>query len=426
MTHMRSIHILAMISGLFPAWLLGQDTRVLFIGNSYTYYSDLPAKFIGLAADAGQSVTTGQSTPPGYTLEQHWNNSTTLNLIREGGWDFVVLQEQSQRPAFPDAQVEAQVLPYAQRLADSVRTYSPCAEVVYYMTWGRENGDQMNCFNWPPVCTYEGMQERLRNAYLLMAEANNGWCAPVGMAWWKVRQDHPDLVLYDPDGSHPSLAGTFLAASTIYSTVFRTSCADLEYTAGLSSDVAMVLCSIASATVLDSLDTWNIGVLDPVAGFTYEGSAPLTFGFTSTSPADLEHWWDFGDGNTGAGIEVQHTYDDYGDYEVMLTVTDACGRTDSTSHIVGAIMNAVGAISGSEPTYWTWQGDHVCFNAPGPGGTLRLFGDDGREVLRGIPDGSGRIQACIPSPYHSMFWSWSGPDGSRLGGRLPVRIMDGR
>lgn len=422
----RPIRSIVVACFLAPALLMGQDTRVLFIGNSYTYYSDLPAKFISLAAAAGKSVTTGQSTPPGYSLEQHWNNSTTLNLIREGDWDFVVLQEQSQRPAFPDAQVQTQVLPYAQRLADSVRTYNPCAEVVYYMTWGRENGDQMNCFNWPPVCTYEGMQERLRNAYVQMAEANDGWCAPVGMAWWKVRQDHPQITLYDPDGSHPSLAGTFLAASTIYSTVFRTSCADLVYSGGLSPDVSGILRSIASATVLDSLETWNIGVLDPVAEFTYDVTADLTIDLTSLSPGDLFHWWDLGDGNTATGASVQHTYGSAGYFEVVHAVTDACGRTDSTTQMVTNVINAIAGTWNNASHAWTWHGDHACFQAPQGGGILHLFGPDGRETLRLWPDAPGGDRTCIPAPGAALVWSWSGPDGSRLSGRLPLRIMEGR
>lgn len=55
-------------------------------------------------------------------------------MIRNGGWDFVVLQEQSQYPSFPQWQVETGVFPYAARLEDSVYAASPCAEPVFYMT----------------------------------------------------------------------------------------------------------------------------------------------------------------------------------------------------------------------------------------------------------------------------------------------------
>lgn len=72
------------------------------------------------------------------------------------------------------------------------------------MTWGRNND------------TYEGMQQQLTENYLEMADVLDAYCAPVGEAWRRVRRECPSLQLYNSDGSHPSPAGSYLAACVFY------------------------------------------------------------------------------------------------------------------------------------------------------------------------------------------------------------------
>ncbi|HYG15677.1 MAG TPA: SGNH/GDSL hydrolase family protein, partial [Bacteroidia bacterium] len=96
----KTILLLLTILNLFVAY--GQKRKVLFIGNSYTRVNDLPLITSGIAMNMGDTLVYDVSYPDGYTLEQHFTNSTTLNKIKAGGWDYVVLQEQSQRPSFPE------------------------------------------------------------------------------------------------------------------------------------------------------------------------------------------------------------------------------------------------------------------------------------------------------------------------------------
>ena len=65
------------------------------------------------------------------------------------------------KPFFPPSQVASQVYPYAESLCEYIREANPCTDPVFFMTWGRENGDSQNCAAYPPICTYEGMQDRL-------------------------------------------------------------------------------------------------------------------------------------------------------------------------------------------------------------------------------------------------------------------------
>jgi hypothetical protein len=275
--------------------LNAQTTRILFIGNSYTNSNNLPNMVRQIGLSAGDTIETSMVAPGGFTLEQHSTNPATQEAIAASGWHHVVIQEQSQRPAFSPGQVAQQVLPYAALLVEQIRAVDPCTEVTFMMTWGRADGDAQNCAVYPPVCTYQGMQQRLRESYLLMAGNNDAWCAPVGQVWKTHREAEPTLDLYTSDGSHPSVRGSYLAATTLFNTLFRRSAYSetVWSPASLnSSDVALIH-SLVVNTVLDSLGTWNIGVNDPDAHFVLQqfhrwlGSLVVLGRWNGTGPRQL-------------------------------------------------------------------------------------------------------------------------------------------
>lgn len=231
-------------------------TRVLFLGNSYTYFNDLPGVLTELAASLGHVVETAQNTPGGYSLQGHAANATSLDLIADGGWDFVVLQEQSQKPAFPLPQVEADFFPAATSLVEAIRAADPCAIPLFYMTWGRENGDASNCASWPPVCTYEGMQELLTERYLMAADMNDAWCAPVGVTWRDLFLN-TGLDLYNADGSHPSPQGTFVAASTMFVAMFGENPLASDYDGNISPVEVQTIHQAVWATWENDPEAWH-------------------------------------------------------------------------------------------------------------------------------------------------------------------------
>lgn len=230
--------------------------KVLFIGNSYTYVNDLPGTVRTLALGCGDTLNFEQSTPGGCTFQNHLSNATTTSLIAQGGWDNVVLQEQSQLPSFPIGQVQSECFPYAQQLCDLIRNSTPDAEIVFYMTWGRKNGDASNCANYPPLCTYEGMDSLLYWRYLQMAEDNHATVSPVGRVWHVLRDNHPEIELYSSDESHPSVAGTYAAAVTFYTILFKKSpaCISNDLTLGAA---AQAIRETVATVVFDSLDFWT-------------------------------------------------------------------------------------------------------------------------------------------------------------------------
>ena len=217
---MKSFILIAFIA--LSSICFAQTKSILFIGNSYTYSNggvDVMLKNIALAE--GDTLETEAFTVGGAKFSDFCNNPETFERIKSRAWDYVVLQEQSQLPSFPPSQVEAECYPYAKRLCDSIRANDSCTQILFFMTWGRENGDQDNCANYTPLCTYDGMQQRLRESYVQMAEDNNAIVVPVGLAWKYVRDHYPEINLYQSDGSHPSVEGTYLAAMTFRSILFQ-------------------------------------------------------------------------------------------------------------------------------------------------------------------------------------------------------------
>jgi hypothetical protein len=200
-----------------------EEKQVLFIGNSYTYYNNLPELIHNIALSKGNSLNYNSHTPGGSTLMQHASNANVQSLFTSNQWDYIVLQEQSQRPAFPPSQVMNEVYPYATSLCEDMREANSCVQPVFFMTWGRENGDQQNCQFYEPLCTYEGMQDRLITSYTEMAQENESLLAPVGVAWKNIREEHPEIDLYTNDGSHPSIQGSYLSACIFYSVLFNDS-----------------------------------------------------------------------------------------------------------------------------------------------------------------------------------------------------------
>lgn len=190
--------------------------RVLFIGNSYTSVNDLPGMLGGFARALSPQtrLETVAVMPGGATLESHWKGSEARERLHGGAWDEVVLQEQSLLGnlsvdgAIQMSPPEDRFFPYARLFAQEITAAK--ATPVFFMTWSRKA-------NLPA-------QRVLTWAYTHIAREQHGVLSPVGVAWQRVRQERPELELYNPDGNHPSPAGTYLAACVLYTSLFHKSC----------------------------------------------------------------------------------------------------------------------------------------------------------------------------------------------------------
>lgn len=259
------LKLILVICLFFPLPLKAQEdndtVRVLFIGNSYTHYHDLPEMVKQIASHAGMhekmKVSSTSFTPGGCTFKKHLENPELVKALKNSKWDFVVLQEQSTAPAQKTKSVIENVYPYAARLAALATEGSPDTKVIFYMTWGHKDGFAPAADHYPIITTYEGMQDRLITSYIEMAHDNGAMCAPVGMAWKKMRKERPYDTLYWPDRSHPSRLGTYLAANVIYSTMLGKPY-QTTWTGGLDAGLAEYIQQTAQQTVFDNRSLLNI------------------------------------------------------------------------------------------------------------------------------------------------------------------------
>ena len=323
--------------------LLHAQTRVLFIGNSYTAVNNLPQLTADCALSigfAGFPMEIASSTPGGTTFQVHTTNATSQSLINQGNWDYVVLQEQSQLPSFPDAQVAAECFPFATTLNEQILAADSCTETIFYMTWGRQNGDASNCASWPPVCTYAGMDSLLNLRYRQMAIDNAAILSPVGALWKYIRTNYPEINLYAADGSHPSLEGTYAAACSMVSVIFRTDPTLITYSTTLDPVVAEKIRLAAQAVVFNNLMEWHVGEYDPevLVNTTSNG---LTLQLDNQSVSSWNFTWDFGDGNSSTDFSPQHSYANAGVYSLSYSAIDACGRTSQGYWEIQILDNGV-------------------------------------------------------------------------------------
>src|SRR5262245_10750322 len=185
--------------------------KVLFVGNSFTARNDLPGLIAQLAAARGRALDHRLINVGGASLRRHWNAGTALKAIQDGHYAAVVLQEQSTLPVKNAARMHENVRLFADAIA------AAGARTILYMTWARRNQPES--------------QEAITDAYTGIGRELGATVAPVGRAWQEALRRHERLVLHDRDQSHPTLAGSYLAACVFLAVLFQ------ESPVGIESDV---------------------------------------------------------------------------------------------------------------------------------------------------------------------------------------------
>lgn len=176
---------------------------LLFIGNSFTARNNLPGLLTQLAAAREMSVECQLISTGGASLRTHWNAGESLRAIQTGHHDYVVLQEQSTLPIKNAARMHENV-----RLFDAaIRTAG--SKTVLYMTWARQHAPETS--------------EVIAQAYNAIGKELAATVVPVGVAWEGFLRTHDHPVLYDKDQSHPTIAGSYLAACVFFATLFKKS-----------------------------------------------------------------------------------------------------------------------------------------------------------------------------------------------------------
>jgi hypothetical protein len=225
-------------------------TNVLFIGNSYTAFNNLPAIFVALSRAGGHKVASQSLSEGGWTLAEHASAAETLSALNSRPWDYVILQEQSEIPA-EAASREELMDPAARTLVNEIE--STGSTPVFFLTWAHRDGLPAAGLE-----DYQAMQIALDQGYLEIARELQVEVAPVGAAWGSALETDPALTLWQADGSHPTPSGTYLAACVFYAVLFQESPLGLPPLAGISRSTARELQAAAENAVFTDPQQWNL------------------------------------------------------------------------------------------------------------------------------------------------------------------------
>lgn len=174
--------------------------RILFIGNSHTYYNDLPELAAERFRREGYDCQVTMIAHGGWFLDQHVQEPDVRFNILYGQYDYVVLQEHA-HPFGP----EERFLEAVRQLGRWIRQAG--SKPVIYMTWARKEEEQE--------------QARMSRAHEIAAAEIQALLAPVGDRWWEYLHSHPGVEMYDNDGAHASAEGSAFAAECIFRVILK-------------------------------------------------------------------------------------------------------------------------------------------------------------------------------------------------------------
>ena len=234
------------------------DIKILFVGNSLTFWNDMPDMLRRLAREAGRKVYIEDASEPAASLEQHSLSTTTRQRINEYNWDYVILQEGSARIAFPSTQPE--LYPQYETLKEFIWQCYPLSKVVLFLDWSPVDGIRLIDGQ---QLSFSEFQQLLHDGTRFLAYRFGFMVAPIGWGWRQVYEERPDLVLIGSDTVHPSKTGSYLQACIYFATLFQESPVGLKYRHDVTASNARYLQEVAAEVVLSDPAHWFLPPIDP-------------------------------------------------------------------------------------------------------------------------------------------------------------------
>lgn len=217
--------------------------RILFVGNSFTYYCDMPGMLARLSAEAGYELSVASVTKGGWWLERYADPENEMyaplhETYQTQQWDHIILQEQSFNPANDPERYLAAVRKLTKQLA--------CKQFIIYQTWAWEDGSEKLATT---GMTYQQMQEGLRDGCRRAAQELNALLVPVGDAWRTCYETHPEIKLYKDDHFHPCVTGAYLTSCVFFGALTGQSPLFLNTVEDVPEQTAAILRQIAADTL---------------------------------------------------------------------------------------------------------------------------------------------------------------------------------
>jgi len=288
-------------------------TKVLFIGNSITYFNAMPQTFETISNSLGDSSEVTMYAPGGTGFVNHVVDANVYDHFREGNWDFVVLQPGSGESFGMSFTIE-ETLERARVLTDSIYKYNPCTKVLFHEisngTFGVSATDSIN-YNYSMDVVKENIE--------FLCDSTESFFAPIGEALrTRWNSDLNDLLWGSYGDIHPNQKGSYIAACIFYSTIFQKSSQATTVLSSLSNQEADDIQLMCDTLFLDFFDDCRINTYIQLTDFNYVISTD-TVNFINTSQNLDSVLWGFGDGSFSTELNPTHVYPNIGSFDVTLT-----------------------------------------------------------------------------------------------------------
>lgn len=231
-----------------PDPAVGAQPRILFVGNSHTFYNNFSGMFVNIVDAMGRKSSVYELSQGYYTLKKFADledkgGALLDRTLEKQSWDIVILQENSN--AALSSSAEEEMFPYARILDEKVKAKG--GQTAFFMTWAPKNGSTEGI----KKKTKEELQQIMAENYMAIAEELDSLLIPAGIGFMRCSELYPEIELWDDDGRHPSPAGSYLAACTAYALLYQESPENCTYIATLEKESAQKLQKIAADMVLN-------------------------------------------------------------------------------------------------------------------------------------------------------------------------------
>lgn len=198
-----------------------RNAKILFIGNSYTYYNAMPKVFAKIALLNGKKVTVQTMARGGKKLSDYSRDESLKQLIYKEGFQWVVLQEQSITPFTNQAQMYTAIRTIDQWVKQRQ------GNTLLFLFWAKEYEKKLNVqlgkqAYYQRFKSQQAAQDSLTMIHKTIADKIQSEVAPVGVVWQHVNAQVHRLHLWQSDHSHPTKVGSYISAMVFYASIFNT------------------------------------------------------------------------------------------------------------------------------------------------------------------------------------------------------------
>lgn len=381
----------------FNANALGDSTKVLFIGNSITYFNSMPQLFRDISASKGRKIIFDSHTPGGSGIVDHYVNNALYQQIRSVKWDVVIIQPGSSESAGVSYPVDTTVK-RARILLDSIYKNNPCTKVfLYEIPYGIPSAG-----GYPK---YFQVQTMIRDSVTKMTDSLKLQMLPAGESFRAYYSTAQNMYLHSSiNDIHPNANGSYLIAATFYAGVFQDSINGASFYSSIPKDTALKFFDIVDSVVFKHLANWRINTYNLHADFSYVKNANSVV-FTNHSVNYTKLLWNFGDGNTSNNPSPNHTYVNSGAYQVRLQIQDKqCFDSASTELTISPSF--IKSLSNNDKLdiYPNPIGNRFYVASDNQINSIVIFDVQGKEVWNRESISSSKIDIAIPNLESGIYF----------------------